>query len=173
MRGKNRCTPSGRLDQGVGRYLRPMDSPPRSRVELERGVPKSVPTLICVPLRCTAFDCDGEFARAVSSWWCREITQAPDGLLIRRSSLHQVYRARASGGGLWTAKIAARRRAARLATVSRSRAGVNKIRIGLADGRFGVMYIAKFEEAIYVVHSFENSTRRRKGRKSRRLAIAP
>jgi len=61
-----------------------------------------------------------------------------------------------------------------LATVSRSRAGVNKIRIDLADGRFGVMYIAKFEEAIYVVHSFQNSTRkRRKGRKSRRLAIAP
>ena len=28
-----------------------------------KGVPKNVPSLFCMPLRCTAFDCDGEGAR--------------------------------------------------------------------------------------------------------------
>ena len=28
-----------------------------------RGVPKNVPAPFCVPLHCTAFDCDGEGAR--------------------------------------------------------------------------------------------------------------
>ena len=38
--------------------------------------------------------------------------------------------------------------------------GVNEIRIDSADGWFRVMYVAKFEEAIYVLHSFQKSTRK-------------
>ncbi len=38
--------------------------------------------------------------------------------------------------------------------------GVNEIRIDCADGWFRVMYVAKFEEAIYVLHSFQKSTRK-------------
>jgi len=34
-----------------------------SLAALSEGVPKNVPALICMPLRCTAFDCDGEVAR--------------------------------------------------------------------------------------------------------------
>ena len=37
--------------------------------------------------------------------------------------------------------------------------GVNEVRIDCADGWFRVMYVAKFEEAIYVLHSFQKSTR--------------
>ena len=40
-------------------------------------------------------------------------------------------------------------------------AGANEIRINCADGWFRVMYAAKFEEAIYVLHSFQ-----KKGRKT-------
>lgn len=39
-------------------------------------------------------------------------------------------------------------------------AGVNEIRIDCADGWFRVMYVAKFEEAIYVLHSFQKATRK-------------
>lgn len=38
--------------------------------------------------------------------------------------------------------------------------GVNEIRIDCADGWFRVMYVAKFEEALYVLHSFQKSTRK-------------
>ena len=38
--------------------------------------------------------------------------------------------------------------------------GVNEIRIDSPDGWFRVMYVAKFEEAIYVLHSFQKSTRK-------------
>jgi phage-related protein len=38
--------------------------------------------------------------------------------------------------------------------------GVNEIRIDAPDGWFRVMYVAKFEEAIYVLHSFQKSTRK-------------
>lgn len=37
--------------------------------------------------------------------------------------------------------------------------GVNEIRIDCADGWFRVMYVAKFEEAIYVLHSFQKKSR--------------
>ena len=38
--------------------------------------------------------------------------------------------------------------------------GVNEIRIDCADGWFRVMYVAKFVEAIYVLHSFQKSSRK-------------
>ena len=38
--------------------------------------------------------------------------------------------------------------------------GVNEVRIDCADGWFRVMYVAKFDEAIYVLHSFQKSVRR-------------
>ena len=38
--------------------------------------------------------------------------------------------------------------------------GVNEIRINSSDGWFRVMYVAKFDEAIYVLHSFQKSTRK-------------
>ena len=38
--------------------------------------------------------------------------------------------------------------------------GVNEIRIDSSDGWFRVMYVAKFEEAIYVLHSFQKKTRK-------------
>ena len=38
--------------------------------------------------------------------------------------------------------------------------GTNEIRIDCADGWFRVMYIAKFEEAIYVLHSFQKGSRK-------------
>ena len=38
-------------------------------------------------------------------------------------------------------------------------AGVNEIRVRDASGIYRVMYIAKFEEAIYVLHSFQKKTR--------------
>jgi phage-related protein len=37
---------------------------------------------------------------------------------------------------------------------------VNEIRIDCADGWFRVMYVAKFAEAIYVLHSFQKATRK-------------
>jgi len=37
---------------------------------------------------------------------------------------------------------------------------VNEIRIDLQDGWFRVMYVAKFDEAIYVLHSFQKKTRK-------------
>jgi phage-related protein len=38
--------------------------------------------------------------------------------------------------------------------------GGREIRIDCADGWFRVMYVAKFEEAIYVLHSFQKASRR-------------
>jgi len=38
--------------------------------------------------------------------------------------------------------------------------GVNEIRIDCADGWFRVMYVAKLAEAIYVLHSFQKSSRK-------------
>jgi len=38
--------------------------------------------------------------------------------------------------------------------------GANEIRIDCPDGWFRVMYVAKFEEAIYVLHSFQKTTRK-------------
>ncbi|OGA18892.1 MAG: addiction module toxin RelE [Betaproteobacteria bacterium RIFCSPLOWO2_02_FULL_66_14] len=38
--------------------------------------------------------------------------------------------------------------------------GVNEIRINCADGWYRVMYVAKFEEAIYVLHSFQKKARK-------------
>ena len=37
-------------------------------------------------------------------------------------------------------------------------AGTRQIRIGDAKGIFGVMYVAKFEEAVYVLHCFQKKT---------------
>ena len=37
---------------------------------------------------------------------------------------------------------------------------MNEIRIDLQDGWFRVMYVAKFDEAIYVLHSFQKKTRK-------------
>lgn len=37
-------------------------------------------------------------------------------------------------------------------------AGVNEIIVDTADGWFRVMYVAKFEEALYVLHSFQKKT---------------
>jgi phage-related protein len=37
---------------------------------------------------------------------------------------------------------------------------VNEIRIDFPDGWFRVMYVAKFEEAVYVLHSFQKKTRK-------------
>lgn len=38
--------------------------------------------------------------------------------------------------------------------------GVNEIRIDCADGWFRVLYVARFEEAIYVLHSFQKASRK-------------
>ena len=38
--------------------------------------------------------------------------------------------------------------------------GVNEIRIHSQDGWFRVMYVAKFDEAVYVLHSFQKKTRK-------------
>ncbi len=37
-------------------------------------------------------------------------------------------------------------------------AGVNEIIVDTADGWFRAMYVAKFEEALYVLHSFQKKT---------------
>lgn len=37
-------------------------------------------------------------------------------------------------------------------------AGVNEVIVDTADGWFRVMYVAKFEEAVYVLHSFQKKT---------------
>jgi phage-related protein len=37
-------------------------------------------------------------------------------------------------------------------------AGTREIRIREADGAFRVMYVAKFEEAVYVLHCFQKKT---------------
>ena len=36
--------------------------------------------------------------------------------------------------------------------------GTKEIRINLDDGWFRVMYVAKFEEAVYVLHCFKKKT---------------
>jgi phage-related protein len=38
--------------------------------------------------------------------------------------------------------------------------GVHEIIVNTADGWFRVMYVAKFEEAVYVLHSFQKKTNR-------------
>lgn len=38
--------------------------------------------------------------------------------------------------------------------------GVNEVRIDSHEGWFRVMYVAKFDEAIYVLHSFQKKTRK-------------
>jgi phage-related protein len=37
-------------------------------------------------------------------------------------------------------------------------AGVNEVIVDTTDGWFRVMYVAKFEEALYVLHSFQKKT---------------
>ena len=37
--------------------------------------------------------------------------------------------------------------------------GVNEVRLASTDGSFRVMYVAKFEEALYVLHSFQKKTK--------------
>ena len=37
-------------------------------------------------------------------------------------------------------------------------AGVNEIIVDTGEGWFRVMYVAKFEEALYVLHSFQKKT---------------
>jgi phage-related protein len=37
-------------------------------------------------------------------------------------------------------------------------AGVNEVIVDTSDGWFRVMYVAKFEEALYVLHSFQKKT---------------
>ncbi|MYN44328.1 type II toxin-antitoxin system RelE/ParE family toxin [Pseudoduganella sp. FT93W] len=39
-------------------------------------------------------------------------------------------------------------------------AGVREIRIRLPDGAFRVMFVAKFAEAVYVLHSFKKKTQK-------------
>jgi phage-related protein len=39
-------------------------------------------------------------------------------------------------------------------------AGVNEIRIRETDGAFRVMYVAKFADAIYVLHCFQKKTQK-------------
>ncbi len=39
-------------------------------------------------------------------------------------------------------------------------AGVNEIRVRDADGIYRVIYVAKFEEAIYVLHAFQKKTQK-------------
>lgn len=39
-------------------------------------------------------------------------------------------------------------------------AGVREIRIAGADGQFRVIYVAKFEEAVYVLHAFSKKTQK-------------
>jgi phage-related protein len=39
-------------------------------------------------------------------------------------------------------------------------AGTKEIRIKQADGAFRVMYVAKFEDAIYVLHCFKKKTQK-------------
>ena len=39
-------------------------------------------------------------------------------------------------------------------------AGVREIRIAGADGQFRVIYVAKFEEAVYVLHAFAKKTQK-------------
>lgn len=38
--------------------------------------------------------------------------------------------------------------------------GVREIRVRTADGSFRVIYLANFQEAIYVLHAFQKKTRR-------------
>ncbi|PID50152.1 MAG: hypothetical protein CR991_03085 [Proteobacteria bacterium] len=38
--------------------------------------------------------------------------------------------------------------------------GVREIRIKKSDGAFRVMYVAKFEEAVYVLHAFQKKTQK-------------
>ncbi len=38
--------------------------------------------------------------------------------------------------------------------------GVREIRIRAADGTFRVVYVAKFEDAIYVLHCFQKTTQK-------------
>ena len=38
--------------------------------------------------------------------------------------------------------------------------GVSEIRIKCADGAFRAIYVAKFEEAIYVLHAFQKKTQK-------------
>ena len=44
-------------------------------------------------------------------------------------------------------------------------AGTREIRISDAKGIFRVMYVAKFEEAVYVLHCFQKKTQTRKGKR--------
>ncbi|EQC01653.1 hypothetical protein B738_03300 [Photorhabdus temperata subsp. temperata M1021] len=41
-------------------------------------------------------------------------------------------------------------------------AGVKEIRVKDADGIYRVMYVAKFEEAVYVLHCFQKKNRSRR-----------
>lgn len=41
--------------------------------------------------------------------------------------------------------------------------GVSEIRIKCADGAFRAIYVAKFEEAIYVLHAFQKKTQKTSG----------
>ena len=38
--------------------------------------------------------------------------------------------------------------------------GVKEIRVKSADGIYRIIYVAKFEEAIYVLHAFHKKTRK-------------
>jgi phage-related protein len=38
--------------------------------------------------------------------------------------------------------------------------GANEIRVDCSNAWFRVMYVAKFEEAVYVLHSFQKKTRK-------------
>ncbi|PKP77376.1 MAG: hypothetical protein CVT81_09940 [Alphaproteobacteria bacterium HGW-Alphaproteobacteria-3] len=38
--------------------------------------------------------------------------------------------------------------------------GVREIRVAGADGQFRVIYVAKFEEAVYVLHAFSKKTQK-------------
>jgi phage-related protein len=50
-------------------------------------------------------------------------------------------------------------------------AGTREIRVRDADGAFRVMYVAKFEDAIYVLHCFQKKTQKTSPR-DKALAIA-
>lgn len=49
--------------------------------------------------------------------------------------------------------------------------GVREIRVRAADGAFRVVYVAKFEDAIYVLHCFQKKTQKT-GRRDLDLAAS-
>ena len=75
------------------------------------------------------------------------------GLVVHR--LVGVPEAPSTRGRLSARQGAGRARSDRLEAVRRGSAGTREVRISDAKGIFRVMYVAKFEEAVYVLHCFQ------------------